>query len=309
MRIGYLGDGPWAHQALALISSEPDWEVVFIGARYPTPDPVLRLQAEQRSLPFFCGRDVNAAETVGAFAALRPDVIVSVSFDQIMRRALIDLPLKGLINCHAGALPFYRGRNVLNWVLINGEASFGVTIHYVDEGIDTGDIIYQRQVPIDPTDDYADLLTKAFAACAETLHKALQLIAAGKAPRVPQSSIHPVGFYCGKRRSGDERIDWSWPAERLHNFIRGVAPPGPGARTNLGDRQFALLKSEPVPEGPIYIGTVGEVVGRDQGGVTVKCADRTIRITRAAQVRSDGTVAAPIVPSFPIGTRFQSVLS
>jgi methionyl-tRNA formyltransferase len=202
-------------------------------------------------------------------------------------------------------LPFYRGRNILNWALINGETSFGVTVHHVDAGIDTGDIIHQVRVPIAAQDNYRDVLEKAFEACPIALAQALRLIATGTAPRIPQRSIHPTGFYCGRRTAGDEVIDWSWAATRLHNFVRAIAPPAPGARTVIDGRQIAFLASEIVDGAPPYIGTVGEVVGRDARGIVVKCSDTVLRITATAEASSDGAVSAPGVPRFAVGTRFR----
>lgn len=304
MRIGYLGDGPWAHAALSRIRSEPDWQVVFMGARHKNPDAILRAAAAEMNVPFLTPAKINAPEVLAELAVLRPDVLVSMSYDQIARRPLIDLAPRGMINVHAGALPFYRGRNVLNWVLINGETSFGVTCHYVDEGIDTGDIIVQRHVPIDSGDDYADILKAAFPVCADVLHEALRGIAVGSAPRIRQSTIDPVGFYCGRRGPGDEILDWTLPAKDMHNFIRGVALPGPGARVVVGGRKCAFLKSRLISGARDYIGTLGEVVGVDAEGIVVKCSDATLRITSMADVVANDGLSAPFVPSFRIGTRF-----
>ena len=89
-----------------------------------------------------------------------------MSFNQIFKKEIINLPLLKTINCHAGKLPFYRGRNILNWVLINDEKEFGVTVHYMDEGIDTGDIIMQDSFSISGLDDYSTLLLRSYEACA-----------------------------------------------------------------------------------------------------------------------------------------------
>jgi methionyl-tRNA formyltransferase len=305
MRIGYLGDGPWAHRAIEALLAEPDWTVVFIGARHPGGDAVLQRHAGERALPFYAPVNINAPDMIEVIRSHRADVIVSMSYNQIIRQPLIDLPPKGFINCHAGMLPFYRGRNILNWALINGETSFGVTVHYVDAGIDTGDIIHQVKVPIAAEDDYGDVLEKAFVACPVALTHALRLIAAGTAPRIPQTSIHPTGFYCGRRIAGDEVIDWSWTAARLHNFVRGVAPPAPGARTSLDGRQVAFLTSEIIDGTPPYIGTTGEVVGRDARGIVVKCSDTVLRITSMAEAATDGTLARLGVPRLALGARFR----
>src|SRR5690606_11568598 len=113
------------------------------------------------------------------------------------------------INCHAGKLPYYRGRNILNWVLINDENEFGITVHYIDDGIDTGDLILQETFPITDNDNYKTLLEVAYVECGNLLYKAINKIQEGNVKPVSQSTIHSVGFYCGIRRQGDEIINWN----------------------------------------------------------------------------------------------------
>lgn len=303
MRIGYFGDGTWAHEALERIVQMPGMEVAFIVGRFRTPDMKLHDMARRLGIPFLSSADVNSREFMEQVSAFAPDLNVSMSFDQIFRRELINAAPMGFINCHAGALPFYRGRNILNWVLINGESSFGVTVHYVDEGIDTGDIILQRHLTIDDDDDYASLLTKAVGACGDLLPEALLLLMEGKAPRNPQTSIHPVGFYCGIRQAGDEVIDWNRSSRDLHNFVRALVPPGPGARTYCGGREISILKTEIIQGAPIYKDCPGRIVGRSESGVTVKTADTTLLVRSLAWV-SAGALQEPFTPCFSIGTRF-----
>jgi methionyl-tRNA formyltransferase len=169
---------------------------------------------------------------------------------------------------------------VLNWALINDEPSFGVTIHYVDEGIDTGDIILQRHEPISDADTYARLLERAIVACAELLHDALIRIATGSATRTPQSQIAPVGVYFGRRRMGDEWIDWNWPSRRIFNFVRAISAPGPRALTMIDDQALHIDRATLIPGAPNYLATPGEIVGVDPRCVIVKTGDSTIALDR-----------------------------
>lgn len=305
MRIGYFGDGLWAHLALQKILNNDEMEVVFIVPRFHKPDPVLKKEAEKYRIPFIPYPDVNGIEFLERIKMYDADILVSMSFDQILKKSIIGFSPKGFINCHAGALPFYRGRNVLNWVLINGEKSFGVTVHYVDEGIDTGDIIIQKYVDIHPEDNYSTLLTKASLVCADLLEEALILIRLGNEKRIKQDSIHRVGFYCGRRVDGDEWIEWGWNSERIHNFIRGITNPGPCARTVLHKKNIAIIESEMINDAPSYIGTPGEVVGRETGGIIVKTGDSTIKIKKVATVNPDGKLINEKTPFFKIGSRFK----
>ena len=168
----------------------------------------------------------------------------------------------------------------MNWALINGEKQFGVTVHYVDEGIDTGDIILQRFSPILREDRYGDLLNKASNLCAETLYDALVQIHDGIAQAIPQNAIHPVGFYCSARKDGDELVDWSWSSERIYNFVRGIAEPAPGARTFCGGREYIVDRVALIENAPNYLDKTGNIVGKNEFGITVKTGDSTIVITR-----------------------------
>jgi methionyl-tRNA formyltransferase len=306
MKIGYFADGVWAHKALDKILTSSQIEVAFIVARFDRGDPILRLYAERLHIPYLLHENVNKGDFMQIVRGFAPDLNVSMSFNQILGKEIRELAPLGFINCHAGALPFYRGRNILNWALINGETQFGVTVHHVDEGIDTGDIILQRFAPIGPDDTYSILLEKAVTLCAEVLFDSLHLLAEGKAPRIVQSSIHPVGFYCSRRGPGDELLDWFWSSQRIHNFIRGISPPGPGARTFLGTRELALLAADLNPQAPAYIDKVGAVVGRTEKGCLVKTGDTTITVTQIADVNANGGLDNPRVPSFSIGTVFRS---
>jgi methionyl-tRNA formyltransferase len=303
MKIGYFADGVWAHRALDKILDSGQIEVAFIVARFDRADPVLREYAERLRIPFLLHADVNSEEFISVIKAHAPDLNVSMSFNQILKKPVLQAAPLGFINCHAGALPYYRGRNILNWALINGETRFGVTVHHIDEGIDTGDIVVQRYAEISKADNYQSLLAKAVVLCAETLSEALGLIASGQAPRTVQSSIHPLGFYCSRRRPGDEWLDWSWTSEQIHNFVRAISPPGPGARTSLRGNEIAVVGTELIPDAPSYIDKPGAVVGRDKQGCVIKTGDKTIYVTAIADVGIGGELEKPRVPAPPVGTR------
>jgi methionyl-tRNA formyltransferase len=298
VKIGYLADGPWAHEAFERLLADEEITVAFLVPRFSSPDPALREKAESAGIDFLPLRDVNEPDSLRLLDSYGVDLLVSMSFDQIFRTEIIGLPRLGVVNCHAGALPFYRGRNILNWALINDEKEFGVTVHYVDEGIDTGDIIVQRTYEIRDEDTYASLLDRAISACAELLHDAISQIRDGSARRIPQSSIHPVGFYTGRRIEGDEWIDWGWSSRRVFNFVRAITNPGPCARTGVDGNEIRIVQAELVPDAPNYIATIGQVVGISSGVIHVKTGDSVIALTEV--------VAAESV-RLRIGTRFQSL--
>lgn len=286
MKIGFWGEGPWAHDSLERLLRSDLFEVLFVVGRAKVYDRTLESIAKGSGIPFFRPEKANGEEFLDIVAEFTPDINVSMSYDQILRSQLINSAPLGFINCHAGALPFYRGRNILNWVLINGENKFGITVHYIDEGIDTGDIIKQEFVDILPEDDYGSILQKAERYCPCVLESALCDIVAGTAKRISQNSIHPVGFYCGRRIDGDESIDWNWSSERIHNFVRGIALPAPCARTWYKKKEIAILSSSLIDNAPTYIGTPGEIIGVTTEGSIVKTGDTFLLLTKIREVES-----------------------
>ena len=242
MKIGYFADGEWSHKAIELISNKNDFEIVFIVPRYDRQDQVLKRWSKFLSIDFLPIKDINSNESIDILSSYSADIFVSMSFNQIIKKPLLELTKQGFINCHAGKLPFYRGCNVLNWVLINGESEFGVTVHYIDEGIDTGDIIAQEISKINQNDDYSTILKRATDICAKTLYSALIAIKESNVKRIKQSLIHKTGSYCRRRIDGDEWIDWNWTSVRIFNFVRAITRPGPYARTILCSEQILIHK-------------------------------------------------------------------
>lgn len=162
-------------------------------------------------------------------------------------------------------------------LLINDEKEFGITVHYVDEGIDTGDIILQRTYPISDQDDYSTLLKKAHIECATVLHEALILFYNHQVFPTPQD--HERGFYCPMRILGDELIDWNQSSRNIFNFIRALNAPNLGAKSYINQKPITIFKSQLIPNAPNYISTPGVVVGVHKNDIIVKTLDNTIRIT------------------------------
>lgn len=304
MKIGYFADGPWSHETIQLISETKGLEIAYIIPRFDTQDPVLKEWAVKLNVPFLPCENVNSAVFIEKIKTFNADLLVSMSFNQILKKEIIGLAKNGFINCHAGALPFYRGRNPLNWAIINGDKQFGITVHYVDEGIDTGDIVEQRLYSIALEDNYASLLDKAVFECANVLHSAIVKIQRNIVVRQPQCEIHPVGTYFGIRTFGDEVINFNWGAERVHNFIRAISIPGPNARCFIGKQEYAIISSKLIPGAPKYIATIGEVVGRNDNGVVIKVGDSTLLLKMMKKIDTH-VETEKFIPSFKIGTRFR----
>lgn len=278
MRIGYFADGPWSHEALKKILGDSSFSIQFICARFDKPDQVLLEMASDAGIMFLVHQNINSEDFLSKISGLNCDAYVSMSFNQIFKSVIINQTPLGIINCHAGRLPFYRGRNVLNWVLINGEREFGVTVHYVDEGIDTGDIIAQETYPISDLDDYSSLLERAYLYCSDLLYRSLKLLNDGSAQRIKQNDIHPVGFYCSQRKVGDEVINWSEDSLDIFNFVRGICFPGPQARAFIDQDEVKINKVTRICDAPTYKCVNGAVVGVVSDGFLVKTGDSLVKV-------------------------------
>ena len=278
MRIGYFADGPWSHNALKRITEDKRYEISFICARYTTPDKYLEKQAEDLNIKFFCHKNVNSDEFIESIKNYKCDIFLSMSFDQIFRRNFFSIPPLGTINIHAGKLPFYRGRNILNWVLINDEKEFGITAHYVDDGIDTGDIIHQNTYPISDKDNYKTLLEKAYEECSNVLIESLNKIEKGIVTRTSQENISNKFIYCVKREEGDEVIDWTQSSREIFNFIRALTKPGPGATSLISGRKIHIYKASYNPEALSFKGIPGSIIEKNNDSFLVKCLDNYLKI-------------------------------
>lgn len=279
MRIGYFADGPWSYRAFQHMISDTSIEICFIVPRSDSSDKTLYQYAADYKIPYIKGYNINSNEFYDIVSSYNCDLFVSMSFNQIFRKRITELPKLGTINCHAGKLPFYRGRNILNWVLINDEKEFGITVHFIDEGIDTGDIILQKTFPIRDNDTYATLLEIAFVECGVILYESIKLIQQNSFFRIKQAEIDPVGFYCGQRKEGDENIDWNQSSRDLFNFIRAISKPGPCATTKFNNKPVKINKAEMLPDARNYKSIPGQIVGKlSSGGYIVKTGDTVIII-------------------------------
>ena len=166
----------------------------------------------------------------------------------------------------------------MNWALINDEKEFGITVHFVDEGIDTGDIILQHTYPITDKDTYSTLLKIAYDECAKLLYEAIKQIQNGSFNRIKQDTIHPVGFYCGRRSVGNEIIDWNSTSREIFNFTRALSSPGPLATTYIDNIPVRINRVRLIEEAPEYINSPGQILSKTENGFLVKTKDSFVEI-------------------------------
>ncbi|MDO9541754.1 MAG: bifunctional UDP-4-amino-4-deoxy-L-arabinose formyltransferase/UDP-glucuronic acid oxidase ArnA [Kiritimatiellia bacterium] len=194
--------------------------------------------AAQNGIPVYAPENINHPLWVAKIKALKPDIILSFYYRQMVKQPVLDIPPKGCLNLHGSLLPKYRGRCPVNWVLINGEKETGVTLHYMTARPDDGDIVAQAKVKIAEDDTAFTLFGKMTDASKKLLDEALPQILAGKAARKKQNNA--LASYFGGRSPEDGEIDWSKSAEQIRNLIRAVTKPYPGAFTFAGDRKIVI---------------------------------------------------------------------
>jgi methionyl-tRNA formyltransferase len=208
--------------------------------------------------------DANHSDVVARIAALAPDFLFSFYYRRMLRQPLLALARRGALNMHGSLLPHYRGRAPVNWAVLNGERQTGATLHYMDDKPDAGDIVAQQSVPILPDDTAKEVADKVTVAAEICLDAVLPALIAGTAPRLPNAIER--GSYFGGRTPEDGRVDWSEHAHVIHNLVRAVAPPYPGALTTVAGLPARVLCTRLLdPEAPARTAmlTVQEDVGRD----------------------------------------------
>ena len=201
--------------------------------------------ARDYGIPVATPDDPNTPEFVARLRALQPDFFFSFYYRLMLKPALLAIPRRGGYNLHGSLLPKYRGRVPVNWAVIHGERETGATLHRMVEKPDAGEIVAQQAVPILPDDTAGDVFHKVTLAAEITLNTALPLLLAGHAPHVKPDLKQ--GGYFGGRKAEDGRIDWSKPAAEVHNLIRAVAPPYPGAFSDVTGHKLIITRSLGVP--------------------------------------------------------------
>jgi len=207
-------------------------------------DSVTELAA-LHGIPVITPDNPNVPEVVEQIRALQPDFLFSFYYREMLRRELLEIPKRGALNMHGSLLPKYRGRVPVNWAIIHGETETGATLHDMTEKPDNGDIVAQQAVPILSDDTALQVFHKVTVAAEIALNGVLPALLAGTAPRVKQDLSK--GAYFGGRKAEDGVIDWSQPASAIHNLVRAVAPPYPGAFSDIAGVRVRILRTRVEP--------------------------------------------------------------
>ena len=208
---------------------------------------------------FFEARKVGAEQWASFWRDTPPDLMFMVSWRYLVPPSIYHRARLGTYVFHDSLLPEYRGFSPTVWAILNGEDHTGVTLFEIAEGVDNGPIIAQRRIPIGPDDSIADVLPRVTDAYLDVLTEHLPALLAGTAPRMAQD--HTQATYTCRRLPEDNRMDWSRPAAEIHNLIRAVTAPYPGAYTTLGGKPLRVWSAWRMPEYSRFVGVVpGRVV-------------------------------------------------
>lgn len=311
MRLIFLGTPEFAVRSLEAIASSRHEVIEVVTApdrprgrgHRVSPTPVA-IAAEALGIPVYKTEKLSAKEPVEHLERLRPDALVLVALGQIVPKALLDLPPYGCVNLHPSLLPKYRGAAPIHGALLAGEPITGVTTMFMDEGLDTGDIILQEATAIGPDENAGDLHDRLAAMGAKLLVETLDALERGDAPRRPQA--HREATYAKKVEKVE--IDWARPAREVANAIRGLSP-FPGAYTWYGERRVKLHRGRVLPvEAATEGGTVLQV---SEQGIAVAAGDQGVLVTEVQPEGRPVMSAAEFARGYRVtpGVRFGAALT
>jgi len=249
----------------------------------------VRELAEANRLRVETPEDPNTLEWIAEGRRARPDFLFSFYYRHMLNSTWLDLPKRGALNMHGSLLPKYRGRAPIHWAIIHGETATGASLHYMLEKPDAGALVDQQPVPILENDTALEVSMKVADAAQQVLARSLPKLIAGSA--AARALDLAQGSYFGRRRPEDGRIDWRAGARRIHDLVRAVAPPFPGAFTEVNGVRLEVLETRVEP-GPLRHPARAPCLYADGGDWYADCTDgRRLRIPKLA------TGGRPIAPN------------
>src|SRR5438034_6839775 len=264
MRIVFLGTGQIGVPTLrALLNSEHEVVAVVtqpdkpVGRAQSIEPPPIKKEIAKTRIPILQPARIKDQQATEEIRSLTPDMIVVVAYGQILPRDVLEIPRLACLNLHASLLPRWRGAAPVQAAIAVGDCETGITVMYMDEGLDTGDILLQRDVEILPNEVGGALHDRLAQIAPEVLLEALRLVAAGNAPRIPQDNARAT--YAPKLKREQGQIDWSESAEAIERKIRAYNP-WPGAFMKVGDQNLKIFSASIVD----LNGRPGEILRREK---------------------------------------------
>ena len=276
MRVIFMGTPDFAVPCLERIA-EAGHEIVGVftqpdkpvGRKQELTPPDVKVCAQKLGLTVYQPKTLRNGEAFEMIKSLSPDVIVVAAYGKILPKEILDFPRFGCINVHGSLLPKYRGAAPIQWSVINGDHETGVTIMQMNEGLDTGDILFSRAIPIGIEDTALSMFEKLSALGADMAVEALDKLEKGELTPTPQDES--LSSYAPMLNKEISLIDWSKSGAQVHNLIRGLYS-WPIAHTFLNGKKLKIFSSSPCEKG----GTSGEVIDTDP--LTVACGSGSVII-------------------------------
>lgn len=306
MRVVFLGTGDIGVASLKALATTGFHEVQAVFTQPDRPagrdlklrPPPVKVAARELDLPVFQPEKIRAPDALAELVTLKPDVIVVAAYGQILPKSVLSLSPFGCINIHASLLPRYRGASPIHAAILGGDSQTGVTIMQVDEGLDTGDILFKVATPIGPDDTAGSLHDRLAQLAPDALLACLDLLGRGAVSREKQDGA--LATYAPKLTRKDGEIAWNKPAEEIERRIRAMTPwPGAYTFVTLGDTR-ALLK---IHRAKIWEGSsepAGTVVSADDGGILVAAAKGGIALKDIQIAGGKRLTAAEFLRGHPI---------
>jgi methionyl-tRNA formyltransferase len=289
--VAFFGYGELGLAGLQTLLSigAPVSNVIVPGNRSGPGVDLVREAAARCALPVLVQpprRDIGPF--VDTLRGVRPDLIIVCSYSMMLPPAVLAVPAKGAVNVHGGLLPQYRGGHVTQWAIINAEREFGVTLHYIDEGVDTGPVIAERRFALDEADDAYTVGAKLREVGSQLLTTWWPRLIDGTAPRVPQDESRAK--YWPLRTPEEGRITWTMSAPAICRLVRALCANSPGAYVQLPEHRIRLRRALALPSLDRHA-QPGEVVTVDADAVRVAAADGDVLIMAAVDM--EGQRLAP----------------
>ena len=278
MRIVFIGTGEIGVSTLrALQKSEHELVAIVtqpdkpVGREQKIAPPPIKAALAGSQISILQPGKIKDPQAIERIRALGPDAIVVIAYGQILPRAVLEIPKIACLNLHASLLPRWRGAAPIQGAIAAGDRETGITVMYMDEGLDTGDILLQYKIDVLPTDTGGSLHDRLAEIAPEALLESLRLLTSGKGPRTPQDQT--LATYAPKLNRESGRINWDESAEAIERKIRAYNP-WPGAFTEFNDRKLKIFSASVVD----LRGKPGEILRKDKEFV-IGAADRALLLT------------------------------
>ncbi|WP_028580819.1 methionyl-tRNA formyltransferase [Desulfogranum japonicum] len=293
LRIVFMGTPDFAVPSLQALLDSPDDVIGVVcqpdrkkgRGRKLMPPPVKQL-AEAAGLPIFQPESIKTDEFFTTIEQLNPDLMVVVAYGKILPSRVLRYPRLGTINVHGSLLPKYRGAAPIQWAVMNGDPETGVTIMQMDEGMDTGDILYPVKLPVTREDTAGTMFDKLSELGGKALATAIEQLKQGNLTPVPQDEAQASHAPMLKKEQG--HLDWSLQAETLHSLIRGL-DPWPSAYGFLNDKRFRFFSPEVVNKQATE--PPGTIALADSSGLLIATATDYLRIR---EIQPEGKKRMPV---------------